>query len=492
MRTVGCALPIVAALLIGCAGPAVRVTGDDKSDPTWHSGQSESVVNFSGSQNIITVSDNDETDTQSTIKYTQTDRRVKVGASLLGWSYSTNGGASWTHGGKLAPTNGWSVLWGDPSITNDFADARYVFIANLAVPNSKMPSSGVISGYLDPPDQEAYLGGACIARSEDGGIHFAIAQCVTDNSDFYDGSSIVAAGSSYDRRVFAAFRDVDANKIDVWSAPNDTGTFTLMPNPFPGMTIVSHPRLRFDRDSDSLYVAAINNGDNKVYVSRYVNSWGSPAVASMSMVVNPDIQFANRTLRTGYQFSFDVGTPSQNGNDDVRFAYTMWDNASQRYYIRGSFCSLDLSKCYDAPEWGTTPGNFRLTGDQFNPNVVAFRGFFNIRPVWKLIYMTREDDPTGNTIKYRAGNLFVLADGVREFIPFDLWAPNSPSNPLPAWLVCGDQRGYWGDYNEPQFAGVTQDSAAEFMLAFTDSSEGCDSQWEFTSRDVHVSSIVIQ
>jgi len=82
-----------------------------------------------------------------------------------------------------------------------------------------MPAGG-IDGPLN-----SYLGGACIARSTDGGLIFGIAQCVSSNNDFYDGSSMVAAGSAYDRSVFAAFRDVDQNRIDVWRSPNDTGQF---------------------------------------------------------------------------------------------------------------------------------------------------------------------------------------------------------------------------------------------------------------------------
>ena len=74
--------------------------------------------------------------------------------------------------------------------------------------------------------------GACIARSDDGGITFKIHQCVTNNSHFYDGSSMVAAGQPDDHRVFAAFLDVVTGKVDVWASPTDTGVFQRLPDRF--------------------------------------------------------------------------------------------------------------------------------------------------------------------------------------------------------------------------------------------------------------------
>jgi len=474
----GITLLLAALLLAGCHGPGVDVTGENQKDVTFPRDQSETAVNVSNvpGKQVITVTYNDDTGTEKTILYTSTTRHVNSGASLMGWSNSIDGGQTWNYGGKVTPPSDWPVLWGDPSLATDFIDQRYVFMANLAVPKSKMPAGG-IDGALN-----GFIGGACIARSTDGGLSFSLAQCVTNNNDFYDGSSMVAAGSSFDRSVFAAFRDVDQNKIDVWKSPSDTGTFSLLSNPFPNIPIGSHPRLRFDPDTDTLYVAALGLDDNKIYVNKFSSgSWGSPAVASLTTAGNPDITLSDRFLRTAYQFSFDVGAPSDNGGDDIRFAYTAFDSGSNRFYIRGSFCNLDLTKCFDAPEWGTTPGNFNLTGDQFHPYVRAFRGFFGLPPVWKLAYTTREDDPSGNTLGTREGGLAILPNGTRIFIPFGL-----PGG----LLVCPDQRGYWGDYNELQFAGFDKDANAQFMLTYTDSSKGCLTRWEFTSHHVHVTSVV--
>lgn len=480
------AVSIAWPLLAGCGGaPAVDVTGANGQDVTWQRDQSETAVNVSNvpyAKQIITVTYNDDTKTEKTIIYGSNSRLVLPGASLMGWSNSLDGGTTWSYGGKVAPPNGWPVLWGDPSLATDFLDQRYVFMANLAVPAAKMPAGG-INGPLNPISGAAYLGGACIARSQDGGLTFGVAQCVSSNNDFYDGSSLVAAGSPYDRSVFAAFRDVDKNRIDVYMSPTPTGQFQQLANPFPGIPIGSHPRLRYDATTGSLYVAALGAIDNKIYVNRYVSDgWRTPVVASIQTAGKPDIQLSDRVLRTGYQFSFDIGNPSAKGGDDLRFAYTAFDQQSNRYYIRGSYCSSDLSGgCRDAPEWGTTPGNLSLTGDQFHPYVRAFTGFVNLAPVWKLAYTTREDDPSGNTVSVREGNLDVLGDGTRVFVPHRL-----PGG----LLVCPDSRGYWGDYNELQFAGIDQNLNPLFMLTFTDSSQGCVTRWDYTSHHVHVTSVV--
>jgi hypothetical protein len=477
---------VLALMVTGCSSgceqlPADNhVTGKEKSDPTWSGAQSETGANVSNTngKQVITVTYNDDTDAAHKIAYTSTTRTTSTGATLLGWSYSTDSGTTWKYGGSVAPPSGWSVLWGDPAITSDFADQRYVFISNLAVPKSKMPSGGTINGPLND-----YLGGACIALSDDGGITFKIHQCVTNDNDFYDGGSMVAAGSSYDRRVFASFVDVDKHQIDIWVSPSDTGVFKLMPNPFPNMKMFSHPRLRFDRGLGALYVAALSAG-GLVYINRYDGGWGKPVVASLATAGNPDVSLSDRKLRTGYQFSFDVGAASANGGDGVRVVYTVLDQKTQKLYIRGSYCDYALTGCKDAPEWGTTPGNLSIEGQQFNPLVRAFPGFFSLPAEWKVTYMSTDDDPGGNTISYKQGNLAVLPNGKRIFVPFNL---------VKGQVVCPDNRGYWGDYDELQFAGFDKDSTApRFVLPHTDSTKGCPTRWEYTSTHVHVSAVVFK
>lgn len=470
-----------AAWLTGCASAGVPVTGLPKQGTTQSFDQSETAVNVSNfaAKSVITVTSNDGTDTGSTILYTSSTRQTLKGASLLGWSYSNDNGATWTFGGKLAPPSGWSVLWGDPAITRSHLDQRYVFISNLAVPDSKFPTGG-INGALN-----AYLGGACIARSTNGGVSFQNYKCLSLESHFYDGGSM-AAGS--DGSIYAAYVDVNDNRIDVWRSPGIDGTFTRMARPFPNTTIYSHPRLRFDLDSGNLYVAA-QRSDGYVLITRFHGgAWQAPVGASaLPAAIYPAIDLSDRDLRTGPQFSFDIGAESLDGDDNrghdaVRLLYTAFDGKEKRYYVRGTFCERDLSVCKDAPEWGTTPGNLSLTGDQFNPVIRAFPGFIGLPPIWKATYLSRQRDPKGNTVSIEQGNLIRLPNGSRILLPFKL---------VDSHLVCPDNRGYWGDYDDLQLSGFDGVNAV-FIRTFSDSSQGCPQRWEYTSHHVHVSAVTVK
>jgi hypothetical protein len=48
-------------------------------------------------------------------------------------------------------------------------------------------------------------------------------------------------------------------------------------------------------------------------------------------------------IRTGPQFSFDVGAASEGESDAIRFLYTRHDSTTQRHFVEGSACALDLS-----------------------------------------------------------------------------------------------------------------------------------------------------
>ena len=116
---------------------------------------------------------------------------------------------------------------------------------------------------------DSYIGGACFARSTDGGITFQNYQCVSNNvknstpntekGHFYDGGSMA---SSRQGEIFAGFMDYTTGQIDVYRSPDANGTFKLLPNPFPNMDIYNHARLRVDLATGALYVAG--EGTNHV------------------------------------------------------------------------------------------------------------------------------------------------------------------------------------------------------------------------------------
>ena len=477
----GLILLAFALLLAGCATTSVPATGEPGQGTTGGSEQSETAVNVSdfGGQQVITVAYNDGTGNDNKILYTATTREVRKGASLAGWSYSTDGGGSWKYGGKVQPPQGWAVLWSDPALTRSQTDQRFVFASYLAMPDSKFPPGGA-SGPVN-----AFMGGACILRSADGGVSFQNYQCVDNNLHFYDGGSMAAGIGG---EIFAAYVDLNTEQIDVWRSPDSNGAFAMLPPPFPGIVILTHARLRVDASSGDLYVAA-QRSDGVVFANRFHNgAWGQPvAVSFKPAVIYPSITLSDRSLRTGPQYSFDVGPESVNANDAVRVIYTARSVQANRFYVRGSFCRRDLSDCRDAAEWGTTPGvektppgkdNLSISGDQFNPVLRTFPGS-GPNPVWKLTYLSRERAPNGNTVSIEQGNLFVAEDGIRLFLPF---------NVIDSHLVCPDQRGYWGDYDDMQLASLGESGAARFIRALSDSSKGCIERFQFTSKHLHVSS----
>jgi len=156
---------------------------------------------------------------------------VLRGASLGGWSYSEDHGATWTYGGKLVPPRGWAAVWGDPAIVTSRTHYGTVFISNLAFPDEKFPSGGV-NGPVN-----AAVGGACIFRSVDGGLSFQPFQCVTDKSPvpgvpgsgdghFFDGGSMAAAPNG---DIYVAYIDVDTSQVIIYRSVGGQGDFAPMP-----------------------------------------------------------------------------------------------------------------------------------------------------------------------------------------------------------------------------------------------------------------------
>ena len=477
-------------MLVAACSNSGPVTGT-KGDATANGPQSETAADTarSGDTVRIVVAYNDETSDGNLITYTQSDRMVKSGASMMGWSYSEDGGQTWTYGGNVKPIKTFPILWGDPAIATSKTDYSVMFMSSLAVTKARFPASGVIDGGLGD-----YIGGACLAKSTNAGKTFAIYQCVSntdalpDSPDgpkghFYDGGSVVGSNTG---EIFAAWVDVDTNQIDVYRAPNASGTFKRIAAPFPGLSVGSHPRMRTGPDG-SLYIAAqvgpSNNG--AVFMNRLVNgAWGKPVQVSNASIYYPDIDFgttvqgAELTLRAGNQFSFDVGAASEDGNDAVRLLYVRQDANTQQLFIAATACSADLANCTDVPGWGTKgdkgPGGSLI--DFYNPEVAAWRGFIGLPPTWQASWAYHY----GKTATVNVSRLTLgYVNGTPLFIPVDI-VKTTP--------VCSDARtggGYWGDYDSMIQVGFHNTSTV-WMRFLSDSSQGCTKRWFFTSQNVHV------
>jgi hypothetical protein len=465
--------------------------GGDKVTGAAAQSETASTLGVSGGKTYIVVSYNDETGQSSLIKYPSSiDRLALKGASQMGWSYSDDGGKTWTHGGPVATPKGWSILWGDPAMATSGADKSIVFLSNLAVPDAKYPMGGVNGSFavgITSP-----IGGACIAKSTDGGQNFSIWHCVSNkapvggdpsasNGHFYDGGALASTPSG---AVYAAYVDVETGLIDVWSAPNASGSFSAMPTPFPSRTAVSHPRLRVGPDG-TLYVGAqlqVNSGV-ALYISRWFNGAWSPAtLASNYGILYPGIDFgstvqgAELTVRTAGQFGYDVGTPSAGGNDAIRVMSTRLNDYG-RLYIEGSACAADLTGCHIVGGWQIGPSDKGATPlDVYNPDVVAWWGDGSHPATWQTSFMERFGAST-TTVNVARGTLGYVS-GSALIIPVDI-VKNTP--------VCSDTRGYWGDYDAMILAGFDPKLGGTWMRFYTDSSSACSKRWEYEGVAQHVS-----
>lgn len=488
-------LLLSAGIVAACScTPGVPVTGRSDDDPTLRGSQAETASTraLAHETPILVVTYNDATPDGKVI-FTQTGRTVFPGASLLGWSFSNDGGATWKYGGKIKPPTEFGIvaLWGDPAIVTAKYSPNLVYISALAADSQIVPPGGR-SG-------DMATSGACIARSTNGGINFSIFQCFSANRDFYDGASLATAGAPGDHRIFAAYTDTNLRHIDVWQSDDGLTPFHKIADPFPGKSVSGHPRMAYDDQTGALIIAAIAfnpaAGDSRIYMNRLVaNQWQTPKLVSQP-ISGISIPVGTQRVRTASAFSFDVGNPSRkkpenSANmasllpvpDGIRLLYTTRDSATLRFYVRGTACARDLSACADEPQWGTTPGNFSNTpGHQWNPTVRASPSVAGAQAVWKATYQTTDDQ--SDRVSIKQGTLIRSAFGVAEFLPLPLMTPR---------IVCPDLRnggGYWGDYDESANAGVDRNGAQLFLLAFSDSSRGCVSQKSFSSTHLHVRAV---
>ena len=484
----------VASLALFCAGCALKpiaVTGDKEGTNNGEQSETAFSVNRFGNEAVITVTYNDGTN-QNAVQYTATTRKSSKGATHLGWSYSTNFGNSWTYGGRVAATDNWPLLWGDPGITHSARDQRYVYIVSLAVPKAKYVNApgGVIDGAINN-----YIGGACIARSQDGGKSFAMQQCLqtteTDaTGDFYDGGNMA---SDMNGNIYAGWVNTDTNQVHIWRAAGETAQFQkLANNPFRdgSYSIASHPRLRVNLDNGELYVMAINTSGELLLARWNGNGWGATWRTGMYAQNYPCIGAnggscgASATvLRTGPQFSFDIGAFGKT-NDHIRMMFTRSSGVNGRLYVAGAGCTIADQACGYIPQWGTGEGGKEKTSASFNPLVRAYRSRDMVNAGEPSLWMGSHTtyNPGTGKVEFGMGGLAILKDVNNQNLYVHL-AIFQLSNRV----LCADLRGYWGDYDDMHALGPIPDKTGNvFARTFTSSEAACSYRWQFTSSPVHV------
>lgn len=477
----------LATLLLagGCALTPVEVTregGGQQAETAM------SVNRFGFIGGVVTITYNDATD-QNAVRYTQTTRETRKGATHLGWSYSLDYGKTWKYGGRVTPSDAWPILWGDPAITHSVRDQRNVYIASLAVPKAKldMAPQGKIDGALDN-----YIGGACIARSTDGGQTFALYQCLqsTDadaTGDFFDGGNMAsdAAGD-----IYAAWANVDRHTIQVWRAAGENAQFErLRPDPFSGQLMAGHPRMRVNLETGELFVMAMGMG-GELLIDRWNGSGWQPTwhtgMYAQGVICMPGPSCSNPLLRAHPQFSFDIGAfgGPNSANDHIRMMFTRSSAVNGKLYVAGAGCMLATQVCTYIPQWGTGEGDASKTASSFNPLVRAYRSSAMAAAGEPSLWMGSHAtfNPVSGRMNFVMGGLgFLQGQNNQQFF---LYLPIYQLNDR---VLCGDLRGYWGDYDDLQALGpMPRREVIPFARTFSISEPACSYRWTYTSAPVRV------
>jgi len=486
MQARNIAIAVVLMFSLNACDEEDIVTGSGTpGDPTNELMQSETSIAVSPLQtgtNVLITYNDDTGEVPTYIQYTPSSRHVSAGASEMGWSLSSDAGRTWTYKGKIRPVGDSAVYWGDPSITAKTLTSGvrgFVFLTNLELPASTFPAGGIDGSVLP------FLGGAVIARSQDGGQTFSVIQTVRTGSQRYDGSAIALSASG---RVCAAYTNIDAETANVWCAEGALNTFVRQPDPFgANLRVKGHPRL-VAMDDGTMYLAAWTKDAAPPHAPRISvtswngTSWTFPVFASVPGR-DPEngtiFTIGDRILRTANQFTFTVGLPSYLGAaDEVRVVYTSLATDGH-YHLYGSACDRSLGSCMDVPAWttGAWYGGPPAPGDQFNPKLAV-----SPDGVYKLIYYSTQDDPGGHFVSAKEGNLtYNSFTSDYMFQPFDFVPPHE---------MCSALNGYWGDYDYVEFNQFDpQSGLPEFIVGGTDSQRGCmeADRHAFDSTHQHVS-----
>jgi hypothetical protein len=383
--------------------------------------------------------------------------------------------------GRLRPPSGWSVLWGDPSITRNRANANRVYMANLAIPDSKYPSPGPIQGAVNPSTLPtnycgAYLGGGCVARSSDGGRTFSLSasDCLRrtsmecPNGTFYDGSTME---TSPEGRVYVAFEDVKRRRSDVYMATSSTGSFQRITDST--LSSWSHPRLKWGPGGLYMLVQGTSSTNASLAITRYgggssfSGSWTTPTTILSTGLSRDTVNLGDRTIRLGPQYDLAIGK-NLSGVDVVRVVYTTLDS-SGKHRVRVAECTTTSTITCTFPSSWRTDGLGGGAGEQWMPAITTGTSASAVSYFLISFFSTHRTAGTNQVELWdaRVGNSFTT-----NFA-------HGPQRPCP---TTGDGHGYWGDYDN-----MSSGSGGMIFRGFSNSFNGCTSQGLYNAAPVWAS-----
>lgn len=496
------------ALVGGSSSGAIAVTPFTGNASTSQLPTSESAPVFNNEGALVVAFNYDSFDSD-------VNNLFCPGNSLTGYSYSTNGAGAPVAGFDgpfhINPPPGavrgvsagsWSMLWGDPAITM-WPGTDDLYISSLAVPGSKMPPNGQCYGYPDgnghlppntvalPTDPSQYLGGMCVARSQDGGRTFSVSSgdCLADNNDFFDGTSMAATGSG----VFAATRDVTTNQIRVWMATSPTGSFVEQANPFPGKVMISHPVMVPLANGAGVAVLAAEQQAGGSNANLWLQEYVTRGTSQASLFFSPPIEVATdhfaqdialhdgRTIRNdtaGQQFDMVDVWPQFSGTDILTIVYTTSSTTNGLHTsLKSVACRLN-----EFPAACFANGSYDLGADVFSPAVAAAwvptgqtRGVTATAFV-KVSWMRRltQVNPELGTTRVLDNFELFSANGNLSNVRNELHGGSQIPCPTPVLDPPGfnySSGGYWGDYDLHMAVYQSGTSQAGFYRTFSDSTD---------------------
>jgi hypothetical protein len=457
-------------------GGSIRL-GDQVTDEFI---QSEAVTAISrdGAGFVVTVGYNDKTTGISNPDITYPAGRsgdkddIKRGVSLMGWSFSTDGGFTFNYGGRVKPPAGWSAIWSDPALAKVSIDDPFVYYAQVAssdagfssFPFNQQTQAGydaatdTLKNIAPPPDSH------CIARSMDRGKTFPDVACVKEIHNLADATTLAAGlNPSGAREVFLS--SLAGIPLRVWRMNGDTMQFIEeLEVPLPSGTDAcnkAHPRIRVA--SGSLYVMCATSIGRLVgnTFDLTTRNWRGAQVLATGLTETLGVG-----IRFTTSFSFDIGrvgtTSFGQPINKVRVIYDVDDGAMGMNLVTRE-CNLDLSGCSaEIPEWSTR----NLFGSEVAPSLRFGGGS------WTVAWMEAALGAVGPAV----ARLETLGTTRRMNTIF----------PNPTAVPCFQLGfGYWGDYNEIDSFGD-----GRFFVPYTVNGPGCRFQGKFLA-DHHVGGSVV-
>ena len=444
---------------------------------------------------------------------------IRNGASISGYSVSSDGGVTWLAPGKIYPHSvpeffgdPIAVLWSDPSLMAGFKKRRLVAYGALAISEAAFDAARDSNGVLhDFPSASKLIDSVCLALSGNGGSTFPNLYCKTPTDIGALGTDQPAVGIDKNDRLFMAVDDFDNKQIDLYQL------FFMFPGPvvFNQLVVDSQmgtvskaPRIARDQDGELWLAAGGSTADDVrlCHIRPALTAFGTGSCDFVGVVTKKGrtfpVLFTSNLgpIRTGLAVSFAANRfvsvdPSVLPLTDLYFAYQTFD-ATKVLHTGATVCRVREPypfTCMDVPAWGTD-GTASGFPQQMQPalDLVAAPDGTNVDVEYAFYEMDSSNIAKGHARVRRA---------VLHGSPFGGPAPTATFEDLPlAWApaVCvakgygGGNTWYWGDFFGFRLIPSTLESilpARHLAVYSSDDREGCPANLQtnkWQGRELHV------